>query len=108
MFGAHVVHAGAVAVAFRASGKRFGTVGAFADITLQIQAGGVVALLGPHGVGKSMEISLMLALRRPSAGTVRVFGGHPQNAGRAWRVGAVLQSSGLPPGLGAAELVDFA
>jgi len=49
----------------------------------------------------------MLGVRQPTAGTVRVFGGSAEAAVQAGRVGAMLQTGGLPPGVRAAELVGF-
>jgi len=95
------------AVEFSAVTKRFGPVRAVDGIDLSIGEGEVVALLGPNGAGKSTSISLMLGLRRPTSGTVRVLGGDPAAAVGAGRVGAMLQTGGLPPGVTARELVAF-
>jgi ABC-2 type transport system ATP-binding protein len=66
-----------------------------------------VALLGPNGAGKTTAVELMLGLRRPHAGKVTLFGGSPQDAIVAGRVGAMLQEGDLPPGAKVAELVDL-
>lgn len=95
------------AVTFSSVIKRFGSVTALDGVSFSIQTGEVVALLGPNGAGKSTAVSLMLGLRDPDAGTVQILDGPAEQAVRAGRVGAMLQSSGLPPGLQARELVDF-
>lgn len=41
---------------------------------LEVQSGEVVALTGPSGCGKSTVLSVVLGLRRPDAGTVRLGG----------------------------------
>lgn len=96
-----------VAVEFSGVSKRFGTLSALDGVNFAIRTGEVVALLGPNGAGKSTSVSLMLGLRKPDAGTVRILGGQASEAVQAGRIGAMLQSSGLPPGLKASELVDF-
>lgn len=96
-----------MAVSLRAVTKRFGSVEVLAGIDLDIPEGQLVALLGPNGAGKSTAISVMLGLRRPSAGTVHVLGLEPRQAVERGRVGAMLQTGGLPPGLTARALVAF-
>lgn len=74
-------------------------VTAVAGVDLRIRRGEVVAFLGPNGAGKTTTIDLLLGLTRPDAGTVTLFGLPPQQAVRAGRVAAVLQSGGLLPDL---------
>lgn len=96
-----------VAVEFRSVHKRFGDRLALDGVDLQLRTGELVALLGPNGAGKSTSVSLMLGLRSPTTGTVRVLGGSPEAAVQAGRVGAMLQTGGLPPNLRVSELIDF-
>ncbi len=95
------------AVEFLGVEKRFGATRALAGVDLALRAGEMVAMLGPNGAGKSTAVSLMLGMRQPTAGAVRVFGGAADAAVRAGRVGAMLQTGGLPPHLRVAELVGF-
>jgi len=85
--------------------KRFGQVIALDDVSLTLPPGGVTAVLGPNGAGKTTLINLMLGLLRPSAGTVHLFGLHPQSRAARERVGVMLQVSGLPELLTVRELV---
>jgi ABC-2 type transport system ATP-binding protein len=55
--------------------KRFGTLTAVADLSLEVPAGTVHAFLGPNGAGKTTTIRLCTGLLRPDAGTV-VIDGH--------------------------------
>jgi ABC-2 type transport system ATP-binding protein len=96
------------AVAFEGVSRRFGETVALDDVDVAIAAGETVALLGPNGAGKSTAIAIMLGLLDASAGGARTLGLAPRDAVRSGRVGAMLQSAGLPPGARVGELVGLA
>ena len=54
--------------------KRFGSLVAVDDLTLELPAGHVHAFLGPNGAGKTTTIRMCTGLLRPDAGTVTVGG----------------------------------
>ena len=85
--------------------KLYGNVEALSGVDLRIEAGEVVAMLGPNGAGKTTAISLMLGLRRPTSGRVRLLGSDPAAREARARVGVMLQESGVPEVLTVAELV---
>ncbi|MET7460585.1 ABC transporter ATP-binding protein [Nonomuraea sp. NPDC005501] len=87
--------------------KHYGDVRAVDGLSLTAGTGGAIALLGPNGAGKSTTISLLLGLTRPTAGTVRLLGGPPEEAVTRGRVGAMLQHGELMPELTVGELVGF-
>ncbi|MEU6847073.1 ABC transporter ATP-binding protein [Streptomyces sp. NPDC046716] len=95
------------AVSFTGAVKTFGDVRAVDGLSLRIDAGETVALLGRNGAGKSTAISLLLGLDEPDEGRVELFGTSPQTAVRAGRVGAMLQEGRAVPRVTVAELVGF-
>ncbi|MGW1497161.1 ABC transporter ATP-binding protein [Streptomyces mirabilis] len=95
------------AVSFTGAVKAFGTVRAVDGVDLEIGRGETVALLGRNGAGKSTTISLLLGLNEPDEGTVALFGGPPEAAVRAGRVGAMLQETRPVPRVTVHELVSF-
>jgi ABC-2 type transport system ATP-binding protein len=95
-------------VAFDQVSKAYGEVRAVDGLTLTLRPGETVALLGPNGAGKSTTLDLLLGLKQPDSGSVRLFGTTPREAIVAGRVGAMLQSGGLMDEVTVAELVRLA
>jgi ABC-type uncharacterized transport system ATPase subunit len=54
--------------------KTFGTVAANQDISLSINAGEIVALLGENGAGKSTLVKAVFGLVKPDSGTISING----------------------------------
>ena len=96
------------AVRFDGVTKTYGETLALDEVGFDVPIGQTVALLGPNGAGKSTAIDLMLGLLTPSAGMIRTLGLQPRDAVAAGRVGAMLQTSGLPATARVGELVEFA
>lgn len=87
--------------------KRFGPNVALDGVSLDVAAGECVGLLGPNGAGKTTLLSLLLGLRAPTTGTVRLFGGDPLDVRRRTRVGSTPQASALPEALKVGEVLDY-
>ena len=64
------------------------------DVNFRVAEGTFTALIGPNGAGKTTMLRLLLGLRRPEAGEVRVFGERPGSRGH--RIGYVPQKTGVP------------
>jgi simple sugar transport system ATP-binding protein len=56
------------------AGKRYGTIIALSDITMEVGAGEVTCVLGDNGAGKSTLIKIIAGLHQPSSGTYEVEG----------------------------------
>jgi len=87
--------------------KNYGNLQALKGVSLAVEPGEVVAILGPNGAGKSTSIALMLGMRRPSSGSVALFGENPRLANHRKRIGVMLQESGIPETLKVRELVEL-
>ncbi|MHB1499585.1 MAG: ABC transporter ATP-binding protein [Candidatus Dormibacteria bacterium] len=87
--------------------KNYGRVEALRGVSVTIQRGEVVAMLGPNGAGKTTAISLMLGMRRPTAGRVRLFQLDPGDRAARSRCGVMLQESGVNDVLKVRETVGL-
>ncbi|HEX8004438.1 MAG TPA: ATP-binding cassette domain-containing protein [Mycobacteriales bacterium] len=113
--------AGEVVASTERLGARYGDLVALRDVTLDLRAGQVVALMGRNGAGKTTLLAHLVGLRKPSAGSVtvggvaphgrpgremaRLVGLVPQDPGRllygdsvADECGGADREAGLPPG----------
>jgi len=102
--------------AFRIHGEGARATAALRGLTLRVERGEIVVVLGPSGAGKTTLLRLLAALERPSAGSVRVagvdvgaLGARAAAAFRAKRLGFVDQhyARALSPDLTCRETVSL-
>jgi iron complex transport system ATP-binding protein len=87
------------AIALRGVSAWYGNRQVVRDVSLEIAAGELVALVGPNGAGKSTLLRLVTGLLVPGAGEVRLAGTPVSNLSReaiARRVAVVPQVAQLP------------
>lgn len=82
-----------------------GPVHAVRDISFEIASGSTTAILGANGAGKTTTIEMLLGLREPTSGSLRVLGGSPEDRTVRAQVGAMLQDTDAPTSLTAREIV---
>ena len=69
------------------------------DVSIAVERGEFLALVGPNGSGKTTLLKLLLGLLRPAGGRVELFGSSPEALRERWRLGYVPQRPVLAPDL---------
>jgi ABC-2 type transport system ATP-binding protein len=77
--------------------KRFGDFTAVDDLSLAVEQGEILGMLGPNGSGKTTTLNMISGLSRPTAGTVTVLGNDVTRHSRAIRatLGVLPQETAL-------------
>ena len=90
-------------------GKRFGSVQAIRDVSLQADDGRITALLGPNGAGKSTTLRILATVLRPDSGSAWVDGHDVRTDPAAVRraIGVLPHGAGLYERLTARENVAY-
>ena len=96
---------GEVIAKLDAASKRYGAVLALDRVDLDVRGGEVLALLGPNGAGKTTAISLLLGLLEADTGSATLFDAAPKSLSARRRIGAMLQTTGVPETLTIGELI---
>ena len=78
--------------------KEYGEVHALDGVDLAVPAGAVYGLVGPNGAGKTTLLSILVGLRRPTSGSVRVEGR---------RIGYLPDGPRFDPWLTAREVIEL-
>lgn len=84
-----------------------GTIDAFADVSIEIEAGCFVTIIGPSGCGKSTLLRSVADLVPVSSGRIDVFGSAPCKARLERDFAFVFQEAALLPWLTALENVKL-
>jgi ABC-2 type transport system ATP-binding protein len=89
--------------------RSFGSQRALDGLTLDVQAGEVLALLGPNGAGKTTTVRLLNGVLKPESGSAHVLGLDPWTQGDDLRrrTGVLTENAGLDERLSARENLEF-
>ena len=71
----------------------YGDQPAVSDVTLRVDEGDFLGLIGPNGSGKTTLLHLMLGLRTPDSGTIELFGEPVSAFDDGERIGYVSQQA---------------
>jgi ABC-2 type transport system ATP-binding protein len=89
--------------------KRYGSVEAVKDVSLQVQSGEIFGLLGPNGAGKTTTLRCLCTLTEPDSGKIEVSGvsviDQPRQARQ--RLGYIAQDVALDKVLTGRELLEL-
>ncbi|MBQ6150992.1 MAG: ABC transporter ATP-binding protein [Mogibacterium sp.] len=86
--------------------KNFGDLTALDDVTVSLEQGQIVGLLGPNGSGKTTLIKILNGLLQPTSGSVTINGNAPGVATK--KVVAYLPDrNALPDYMTASQLMDI-
>jgi ABC-2 type transport system ATP-binding protein len=86
--------------------KRFGSIVALDDVSLQVERGRMVGFLGPNGAGKTTTMRAILGMVALDAGTI-TWDGAPIDAAVRSRIGYMPAERGMYPNMKAREHVVY-
>jgi len=86
--------------------KRFDSVVAVSDLSLEIGQGAVFGLLGPNGAGKTTCLRMIMHILAPDAGAIQVFG-QPASGRTQDLIGYLPEERGLYPRMKVREVLVF-
>jgi len=89
--------------------RRYFRSEALRDLTLEVPAGSVFALVGPNGAGKSTAIRIVMNLTRPTSGRAEVLGVDSRRLGPAQleQIGYVSENQKLPEWMRVSAFLDY-
>lgn len=96
-------------IQIRSLSKRYGSILALDDVSLDVEGPIVMGILGPNGAGKSTLMKLITGILRPTSGSVKINGKNvtddPRNV--LMDVGSLIEQPGFYPYLTGYESLKF-
>lgn len=87
--------------------KKYGTVHAVNNVSLEIEKGNVYGILGPNGSGKSTTLGIVLNVVNKTSGEYSWFGGTMQTHDALKKVGAIIERPNFYPYMTAKENLEL-
>ena len=85
----------------------FGRFKALDGVNLRVESGDIFALIGPNGAGKTTLMGCMLALLRPNAGRITIFGKPPDHIDVRAVTGFLPERPSFEPWMNSLEFLRF-
>ena len=79
--------------------KSYGSKRAVDDMSLTVGAGEIYGFVGRNGAGKSTVMKMLAGLVPPTSGEIEVLGERQTPGNTSRRLGALIESPGIHPGL---------
>ncbi len=91
---------GSTAIHVQGLTKRYGSLTAVSDLSIEVPPGVTAGFIGPNGAGKTTTLRMLLGLVRPTGGTGTVLGRPIQDpASYLGRVGGLIEGPAFHPAL---------
>lgn len=103
-----VEHAGAALLSIVGLSKSFGGTQAVRDVSFDVDAGEILALLGQNGAGKSTVIKILAGVYQADAGNVQLAGGLHDPRSKTGGIAFIHQDLGLLDWMTVAENIALA
>jgi ABC-2 type transport system ATP-binding protein len=87
--------------------KRYGSVQALRNVSLEIKKGNVYGILGPNGSGKSTTLGIVLNVVNKTSGEYSWFGGTMKTHDALKKVGAIIERPNFYPYMSAKENLEL-
>ena len=87
--------------------KSYGQKVVLKDLSFSISEQQIVAFLGPNGAGKSTTLKIIMGLRRPDSGTLRIFDSDVHSLKIKDQMGYTSQDLSFPAQLKVEEILKF-
>lgn len=87
--------------------KKYNDVPVIDNVSLTIHKNEIIGLVGANGAGKSTLISMIIGLKKPDTGNIKILGKNPGNKKVRQKIGVMLQEVSMPEKVKVSELLEM-